>query len=74
MDNRIDWKKIIEVLKKKPAGTKKTVKMGSPGSAQVTRCRLLNDFKGIHIKTKGNVITISNRAFTYKAKAKKKAA
>ena len=38
-----DWSSVIDRLNNNPKGELK-IKMGSPGSAQVTRCRLLAEW------------------------------
>lgn len=53
----IDWEYEIG----KFLGSKRSVRrilMGSPGSAQVTRCRLLQKFPGIDVATRGSTIVI----------------
>ena len=39
------------------------IKMGSKGSAQVTRCRLLAAYDGLYAKTNGNIISLSLSPF-----------
>jgi hypothetical protein len=43
---------VIDRLNKSPKG-ELTIKMGSPGSAQVTRCRLLAEWSNLDATTKG---------------------
>jgi hypothetical protein len=43
---------VIDRLNKNPKGELK-IKMGSPGSAQVTRCRLLAEWSNLEATTKG---------------------
>jgi hypothetical protein len=50
--NPRDWAKIIDRLNKSPRGELK-IKMGSPGSAQVTRCRLLAEWANLEVTTVG---------------------
>ena len=50
-----DWSAVIDRLNKSPKGELK-IKMGSPGSAQVTRCRLLAEWANLEATTKGAVI------------------
>ena len=52
MSTRKDWPAIIDRLNKSPKGTI-SIGMGSPGSAQVTRCRLLEQWNGIEVRTIG---------------------
>ena len=47
-----DWSAVIDKLNKSPKGDL-TIKMGSPGSAQVTRCRLLAEWSNLDATTKG---------------------
>ena len=47
-----DWSSVIERLNTSPKGELK-IKMGSPGSAQVTRCRLLAEWSNLEATTKG---------------------
>ena len=47
-----DWPKVIERLNKSPRG-ELTIRMGSPGSAQVTRVRLLAEWNHLEATTKG---------------------
>ncbi len=46
-----DWSAVIDRLNKNPKGELK-IKMGSPGSAQVTRCRLLAEWYNLDATTK----------------------
>ncbi len=46
-----DWESIVEKFLRSKNKTR-TVKMGSPGSAQVTRCRLLQTYEDIEVVTK----------------------
>ncbi len=52
MSTRRDWPAIIDRLNKSPKGSI-SINMGSPGSAQVTRCRLLEQWNGIEVRTVG---------------------
>ncbi len=47
-----DWSAVIDRLNSNPKGELK-IKMGSPGSAQVTRCRLLAEWSNLEATTKG---------------------
>ncbi len=46
------WSKVSERLNKSQKG-ELTIRMGSPGSAQVTRCRLLAEWANLEASTKG---------------------
>lgn len=52
--NRRDWDSIIDKLNNK--GKPIRIKMGSPGSAQVTRVRLMELYDGLNAHTKGAYI------------------
>jgi len=52
-----DWASVIEKLNKSPKGELK-IKMGSPGSAQVTRCRLLAEWSNLEATTKGETLVL----------------
>jgi hypothetical protein len=49
--NRRNWDSIIDKLNSK--GKPIRIKMGSPGSAQVTRVRLMELYDGLNAHTKG---------------------
>jgi hypothetical protein len=49
---RRDWAAIIERLNSSRTG-ELSIKMGSPGSAQVTRCRLLEEWNNLDVTTVG---------------------
>ena len=53
---RRDWVAIVERCKKSAGGVVK-ITMGSAGSAQVTRVRLIDEHAGIAVSTKGDVLT-----------------
>lgn len=53
---RISWEKMINKLNRNGETIK--VKMGSPGSAQVTRCRLMEMYSGLSARTEGPFIFI----------------
>lgn len=55
MSDRRDWPAVIERLNKSREGYLK-IRMGSPGSAQVTRCRLLEKWDNIEIWTDGAML------------------
>jgi len=50
-----NWSAIIERLNNSPKGELK-IRMGSPGSAQVTRCRLLAEWSNVEITTVGPIL------------------
>jgi hypothetical protein len=52
-----NWSAIIDRLNQSPRGQLR-VRMGSPGSAQVTRCRLLAEWSNIEITTSGSTIQL----------------
>jgi hypothetical protein len=47
-----DWSAVIDRLNNSNKGAL-SIKMGSPGSAQVTRCRLLAEWANLEATTKG---------------------
>ena len=53
MANRRDWPTLIQRLNDSRTGTM-TINMGSPGSAQVTRCRLLAEWRNLNVHTVGS--------------------
>jgi hypothetical protein len=50
---RRDWSAVIERLNRSPRGELR-IRMGSPGSAQVTRCRLLEQWSNLEVRTRGS--------------------
>ncbi|MEE2703193.1 MAG: hypothetical protein VX614_04145 [Myxococcota bacterium] len=52
-----NWPSIIERLNQKPARELR-IRMGSPGSAQVTRCRLLDQWTNLEAKTIGAMLIL----------------
>lgn len=54
---RIRWDEVIEVLNESKYG-RLSMMMGSPGSAQVTRCRLLETYSGIEVHTEGEWVIL----------------
>ena len=50
MAKRRDWSHIIDRLNESPRGELR-IRMGSPGSAQVTRCRLLEEWNNLEVTT-----------------------
>ena len=52
-----DWASVIEKLNSSSKGELK-IKMGSPGSAQVTRCRLLAEWSNLEATTQGATLTL----------------
>ena len=55
MTVRRDWSVVIERLNRSPRGELR-IRMGSPGSAQVTRCRLLEQWTNLEVRTKGSTL------------------
>ena len=54
---RRDWTKIIEKLNRNPDRQLRFA-MGTPGSAQVTRVRLLQDWNNIEAWTRGSTLYV----------------
>lgn len=52
-----DWSKVIDRLNRNRTGELR-VKMGSPGSAQVTRCRLLERWSNLEAETIGSTLVL----------------
>jgi hypothetical protein len=52
---RRDWASIIDRLNASPSGELR-IRMGSPGSAQVTRCRLLEEWRNLEVSTIGETL------------------
>ncbi len=52
MQKRRDWARVIQRLNQSPRGELR-IRMGSPGSAQVTRCRLLAEYANLEAETVG---------------------
>jgi hypothetical protein len=52
---RRDWSSIIDRLNSSPRGELR-IRMGSPGSAQVTRCRLLEEWRNLEVSTVGEML------------------
>ena len=57
---RRDWSAVIERLNRSPRGELR-IRMGSPGSAQVTRCRLLEQWTNLEVRTKGPILHLRLR-------------
>lgn len=57
-DSRRKWEGVIERLNGTKSGRIR-VAMGSPGSAQVTRCRLLAEYRGLYAWTDGATLHLS---------------
>lgn len=53
-----DWSKVVERLNRSVKGEIK-IKMGSPGSAQVTRCRMLEEWRNLFAWTDGPTLILS---------------
>ena len=58
----MNWDSKIEKLNGSKAG-RLSVEMGSPGSAQVTRHRIMATYDGLFAKTNGSKITFSLEPF-----------
>ena len=58
--NPRDWSQVIEKLNRTPSGEMR-IKMGSPGSAQVTRCRLLEQWNNLDAETVGPTLILRLR-------------
>lgn len=56
-----DWQRIINRLNATKSGRLR-IEMGSPGSAQVTRCRLLAEYRNILATTKGAILHLALKA------------
>ena len=52
-----NWPAVIERLNNDRKGEIR-IKMGSPGSAQVTRCRLLAEWSNLQATTVGNTLIL----------------
>lgn len=52
-----DWPSIIEKLNNTKSG-KLSIRMGSSGSAQVTRCRLLSEYRNLLATTDGALLRL----------------
>ena len=57
MNRRRDWSAVIERLNRSPRGEVR-IAMGSPGSAQVTRCRLLAQWTNLRATTVGSTLIL----------------
>ena len=57
VSRRKDWSAIIERLNQSRRGELR-IRMGSPGSAQVTRCRLLAEWSNLEVTTVGPVLRL----------------
>ena len=55
MSQRRDWVAVIDRLNRSRSGYTR-IRMGSPGSAQVTRCRLLETWDNLEVWTDGPVL------------------
>jgi hypothetical protein len=58
---RRDWSSIIERLNASRNGELR-IRMGSPGSAQVTRCRLLEEWNNLDVTTVGDILHLRLRS------------
>ncbi|MDJ0869683.1 MAG: hypothetical protein QNK03_26525 [Myxococcota bacterium] len=57
MTKRRDWNAVIHRLNASPRGELR-IRMGSPGSAQVTRCRLLAEWSNLEATTIGSTLVL----------------
>lgn len=57
LNRRKDWTAIIHRLNQSRRGELR-IRMGSPGSAQVTRCRLLAEWSNLEVSTAGSVLRL----------------
>lgn len=57
MPDRRNWAVIIDRLNRSKSGEIR-IHMGSPGSAQVTRCRLLAEWSNLEATTVGPVLRL----------------
>lgn len=57
MARRRNWPAVIQKLNDKKTG-EITLNMGSPGSAQVTRCRLLAEWNNLEATTVGSKLKL----------------
>ena len=57
MAKRRNWTSIMKRLNESASGSL-TIQMGSPGSAQVTRCRLLEEWNNVDVSTVGSKLFI----------------
>jgi len=55
---RRNWSTIIERLNRSARGEIR-IRMSSPGSAQVTRCRLLEQWSNLRVRTRGPILYIA---------------
>ena len=55
VSRRKDWSAIIDRLNQSRRGELR-IRMGSPGSAQVTRCRLLAEWSNLEVTTVGPML------------------
>jgi hypothetical protein len=60
LGRRRDWSAIIERLNESDRGEIR-IRMGSPGSAQVTRCRLLAEWSNLDVVTVGSTLRLRLR-------------
>ena len=57
MARRRNWSAVIRRLNESPRGEIR-IRMGSPGSAQVTRCRLLAQWSNLEATTVGSILRL----------------
>jgi hypothetical protein len=61
MSRRRNWPAIINRLNESRKGELR-IRMGSPGSAQVTRCRLLAEWSNLEVTTVGSFLKLRLRS------------
>ena len=61
VSQRRDWNAVIDKLNRSQSGQIR-VYMGSPGSAQVTRCRLLEQWRNLDVWTIGPTLHLRIKA------------
>lgn len=52
-----NWERVIDRLNQSDTGRLR-IRMGSPGSAQVTRCRLLAEYRNLDARTEGSTLIL----------------
>ncbi len=52
-----NWERVIDRLNQSNTGRMR-IRMGSPGSAQVTRCRLLAEYRNLDAYTEGAMLVL----------------
>jgi len=57
VSRRREWGSVIQRLNQSRSGELR-IRMGSPGSAQVTRCRLLAEWSNLEATTVGSILRL----------------